>query len=151
MYTPQMIVGGRDGFIGSDRARARRSVAAALSRPAVASLTLAADTRGGAIEARYNVAGAPRGAELHLALVEANITSRVPRGENAGRALRHDNVVRAFRSVPLDDAPSGAATLAPRRGPAPRHGALAVIGYVQRPTLEIVGAAQVPVGESGPP
>jgi hypothetical protein len=151
LYTPQMIVDGREAFVGSDRARAQHSVAAALSRPAAASVALTAAARGAEVEARYRVTGAPGDAALHLALVESSTTVRVLRGENAGRTLRHDNVVRAFRSVPLDDAPSGAVTLVRRGGPAPGSGALAVIAYVQRPTLEIVGAAQAAVGAGAAP
>jgi hypothetical protein len=145
LYTPQMIVGGREAFVGSDRARAQRSVAAALSRPAAASVAITAAAHGDDVNARYRVTGAPGGATLHLALVESSTTVRVLRGENAGRTLRHDNVVRAFRSAPLDEALSGTTTLERRGGPAPRSGALAVIAYVQRPTLEIVGAAQAAV------
>jgi hypothetical protein len=151
LYTPQLVVGGREGFVGSDRARARRSVDAALSRPASARVDLAVTARDGAAQARYEVAGAPPGARLILALVERSRTVEVRRGENAGRTLRHDNVVRAFQSVSLDDAAAGSVTLAARPGTPPRPDALAVIGYVQRPTLEIVGAAEAAVAPAAAP
>jgi hypothetical protein len=143
MYTPQMIVGGRDGFVGSDRERARRSIDQALSGAASARVSLTLAEGGGAVRARYAVAGAPGGAVLQVAVVQAGVVSRVPRGENAGRTLRHENVVRAFRSVPLDGAPSGEATLPLPAGARP--GELSVVAYVQRPTLEILGAAQAPI------
>lgn len=37
---------------------------------------------------------------MHVALVERGLSQSVPRGENAGRTLRHANVVRAFKTLP---------------------------------------------------
>jgi len=82
---------------------------------------------------------------LRLALVEHALVSRVLRGENAGRTLEHENVVRSFVSVPLGAA-DGTATLTVPVGV--DRARAEVIGYVQvaAPTggrgLPIVAAAR---------
>jgi hypothetical protein len=38
----------------------------------------------------------PRAADVYLAITESELETQVPRGENAGRRLRHAPVVRSF-------------------------------------------------------
>lgn len=132
IYTPQMIVNGTEIFVGSDRSRAQRVIAAALKRRAAVNLHLT--WRNGAVD--YEVTGASPEDVLQLALVESGLVQKVPRGENAGRTLRHDNVVRAFVSVSLDKNATGSAKL-----PAPTGNNSAIIGFVQQPASKAVLAA----------
>ena len=94
--------------------------------PPGAALTLDGDARRG--EARWRVEGAPPGAVLQLALVEGGLVVAVPRGENAGEKLSHDNVVRVLRTVPLT-ADTGALTLPVPAKARPEN--LRLIGFVQ--------------------
>ena len=41
----------------------------------------------------------PAGAVVHLAVVERRLSQLVTRGENIGRTLDHDNVVRVFETL----------------------------------------------------
>ena len=85
----------------------------------------------------------PQRAVVNVAIVERGLESDVARGENAGRTLRQDNVVRAFASVGLD-APSGRLELAVPSDLDP--GQASVVGYVQRHgNKAIVGATAVEV------
>ena len=78
---------------------------------------------------------------VNIAVVEHALESDVARGENAGRLLRHDNVVRAFKTIPLDITP-GRATLDIPSDLVAAHAS--VICYVQEnSTLRILGAAAV--------
>ena len=87
--------------------------------------------------------GAPAGSVLNVALVEGGLSTRVPRGENAGRTLRHENVVRAFRTVALEKADGEVHIDVPA---AVRPENAAVIAYVQRPAdMAVLGAASVPL------
>jgi hypothetical protein len=151
MYTPQMVVGGREGFVGSDRPRARRSIEAALSRGTRARVALRANAgaNAGEVEARYSVEGAPVDGVLTVALVEGGIVSRGPRGENAGRTLRHENVVRSFSSVRIGGDGSGVVRSGAVMLPVPPRsgqGTRSLVGYVQEKDLTIVGAARVQLG-----
>jgi hypothetical protein len=152
VYTPQMVVNGRAEFVGSDRVKAGQAVAAALAKAATAKVTtkVAGVEKGrdsSTLRVSYSVEGAPAGAVLNLAVVEAGLSTRVPRGENAGRSLRHENVVRAFQTLPLDGRAEGAAEVTI---PAMvKMGNATVIAYVQRPDdMAVLGAAGIPVAET---
>lgn len=142
IYTPQMVVNGQREFVGSQRARARGEVANALERP-VTVLLKATERRDGEIwRIDYTVEGAPAGCRVHAALVQSGLVSDVERGENAGRKLTHDNVVRAFSSGAL---PSGALTLSPGGGPPVVAADTRVVAFVQDlDTLAVLAAIDVP-------
>jgi hypothetical protein len=96
VYTPQMVVDGRDEFVGSDEGAARRLVEAAASRP---HLPLRVDARVSAdgLRLSLDLPAAPRDAEpidVMVALTEDDLTSAVRRGENTGKSLTHVAVVR---------------------------------------------------------
>ena len=112
LYTPQMVVGGTEAFVGSDASRSRAAVARALGKAPEAALTVGAEPGdGGAVRVRFHADKLPKGNyAVRVALVERALVSRVTGGENAGKTLPHENVVRAFTSVPLRAA-DGAATL----------------------------------------
>jgi hypothetical protein len=106
IYTPQMIVDGRTAFVGSDRAAARKSIEDAAKLPKVRlSLRLSAPEHDGSkirveIDVQHGDAlPADQAFTLMLAVTEDDLTSDVRRGENAGRKLHHDAVVRLLRSV----------------------------------------------------
>jgi hypothetical protein len=140
-YTPQMIVNGTVGFVGSDEARARRSIEAALRRPPGARIELRAEPRKGSVRVSYEVRGAPSGATLNLALVERGLATEVPRGENAGRKLSHENVVRAFAEVGLGGESGDPVDLAVPAGA--KIANCSLLGYVQQKgTMAILGAAE---------
>lgn len=102
IYTPQMIVDGRDQFIGSDRSAARKAIAKAAKLPkATVDLAVAIPGR---IEVTVRIAGLKRAglrqiANLVAAVTEDGLTSNVERGENSGRRLSHVAVVRAMSTL----------------------------------------------------
>lgn len=143
IYTPQMIVNGRREFVGSNAATAREAIASALAEPATAWVTLGMTTRRGSgdVVVEYQVSGETGGRVLNIALVESELSVKVPRGENAGRTLHHDDVVRAFTTVALDG--TGAGNIDIPVGAGLRRESLSVIAYVQDPaTMAITGATQ---------
>jgi hypothetical protein len=143
-YTPQMIVNGGEGFIGSDRARARRDVERALhAAPSALPLTLRVDAGRPSVRVEIDAPSLPPGSYVNVALAEKVRVQRVARGENAGLTLRHRNVVRAFETL----TPRGPG---PWRVELPAGGldltSLAVVAYAQDPaTLAITGAEAAPV------
>ncbi len=142
VYTPEMVVGGTVGFVGSRRGEAQTQIAAALERPAPSRIALtAAPGAGRTVRVTYAATGAPEPSVVHLALVQSEATTEVRRGENGGRTLRHANVVRAFET---HAEASGEASL-----PLPDGldaGDVQVVAYVQRgQTGAISGAATAAV------
>ncbi|WP_444951619.1 DUF1223 domain-containing protein [Micromonospora ureilytica] len=142
LYTPQMVVNGTVEFVGSDRRRAASAIMSAMASTTTTPLALSVDNLGAdRVMLDYRVEGPPPRAVLHVAVVERDLTSEIARGENAGRTLRQDNVVRAFRSVGLD-AERGQVELATPSGLDPRSAS--VVGYVQENgDRAIVGATAI--------
>jgi hypothetical protein len=148
LYTPQMIVDGTEQFTGSDRAKAEAAVGRALSRPASVRLSVHPRRTGpAAVAVDYEAQGAPPGSVLNVAVVERVVSTSVRAGENAGKTLRHANVVRALVTAPLSSTTGSVALQLPAR--LPRDGA-EVIAFVQRPSADgggmpVLGAARSPL------
>lgn len=121
LFTPQMIVNGAAPFPGNDREQAARRVAAALAATPGAALAIETEgVSGDSLVVRYTLAAPHPGMLLQIVAVAPRCESKVEGGENAGRTLRHVNVVRALVSVPLGAATGGEAAL---RLPAGEFGA----------------------------
>ncbi len=103
-YTPQLIVAGRQHAVGSD-AQAIEHLLITQKVRAKASIALQATAihRQGHIEVvvHSNRFSSSRPANLGVALYENNLVTQVARGENRGKALRQDFVVRALQQSPL--------------------------------------------------
>lgn len=98
VYTPQFLLNGRD-FRGWYRGAGTQAVEQSSERPARTAirLTLArAGADGLRLAAKAEVMDREprRDAELYVALYENRLVSAIPAGENAGRTLSHDYVVR---------------------------------------------------------
>jgi hypothetical protein len=144
VYTPEMIINGREAFVGSNRSRAHRSIDSALSRPEgirIALHTTRVDDLRLSLDLTFSTAPAS-GSVLQLALVQIEALTRVKAGENAGHTLHHANVVRGFQSVYLDGAQNGRAIFTP--APARDLGKTAIIAFLQDPeTMTVSGATRV--------
>lgn len=98
VYTPQIVVNGSAGFVGSAEATARQEITKAQAVPSPASITFTLGDRkaGEPLRLSLAVTNAPANTEVLVALVEDGLSTNVKRGENAGAVLHHDRVVRAF-------------------------------------------------------
>lgn len=141
VYTPQEVVNGQQEFVGSNRARQSSLLETALSQPASAGVQLTVGSPSANIRSvSYKLDGDLANAVLHVALVSKVAVTNVPRGENAGRKLVHNNVVRDFRTVSAS--PEGSVTLTFPGGFDPANGA--IVAYIQgQQRLDIRGALQV--------
>ncbi len=94
-YTPQAVVDGRAGFVGSDEATLRGAIARARATSAAIPLDLTRDGAGLTVKLG---AGSGSGT-LVLVGFDPSHTTRVARGENAGRTIEQANVVRSLREI----------------------------------------------------
>jgi hypothetical protein len=93
VYTPQMVVDGATGFVGSSREDGLRVIAGAGPKPVPVSL--ARDGQGLLISV-----GAGAGhARVLLVGFDPSHETRVGRGENGGRTLVETNIVRSLNAV----------------------------------------------------
>jgi hypothetical protein len=152
VYTPQMIVDGREGFVGSVRAAATKAVRDAANRPkAHLALTLRSAAKdANAVRVVLEVDGrdalpGDRPCEVLLAVTEDGLEVKVPRGENQGSTLRHAAVVRSLARVATVPArgPFAPVTSELRLDPEWKRERLHVVAFIQAPDdLHIYGAAR---------
>ncbi len=101
VYTPMMIVNGRSPFLGYDEATARKNIQHGLQTPTPdrISLKIQNGLPGGEVRVEYQVEGPVSGGIIiHVAITESGISRKIAGGENAGKLLLHDCVVRSFKS-----------------------------------------------------
>lgn len=97
VYTPQAVVDGRTQLVGSDEAALRKAIAKAATEPHVpVHLTASVQATGvvAKVEADSVSAIAHEPVQNVFFLTEDGLTSIVKRGENGGRTLHNDAVVR---------------------------------------------------------
>ncbi|HET9624439.1 MAG TPA: DUF1223 domain-containing protein [Kofleriaceae bacterium] len=133
VYTPELVVGGAAGMVGSDG----RSVKAAIERadrPAllVSKGTWAADT------VTVN-ATAPADADVWVAVWEESTSTKVTRGENSGETLGSVRVVRRLEHV-ANAGQTGSATVKID----PSWHATGAVAFAQRQDRRIVASAFLP-------
>ena len=104
IYTPQMVVDGQDGFVGSDLNAARRAIERARATPH-GSVRIAVDgPAANVVHVALTVSNLPPSgtgdrADLLVAITEDHLRSDVKRGENQGRTLTHAAVAHDIRTV----------------------------------------------------
>jgi hypothetical protein len=119
VYTPQVVVNGVVQVLGSDKAAIERAIAQTRSTAAPLSLPVTIAVADGKVT--VNVAageGEHQNAEVWLCPITVNAPVAVGRGENSGKTLTYNNVVRrwvklgewngkaASFSVPVTDLPN---------------------------------------------
>ena len=141
VYTPQEVLNGQQEFVGSNRSRQSSALKEALSTPATVGVQIAANTpKANQLTVSYQLEGDLTNAVLNVALVSKTTETIVQRGENSGRTLTHDNVVRVFRTVPATGKGTMSFTLP--TGYEISNGA--VVAYVQaRQMLAVRGAGML--------
>jgi len=95
IYTPQMVVDGREQFIGSDAAAAERTIRKAAG-PAKPKVDAVVD--GSSVSVTISGFGAHLVATAVLAVAEDGLVSDVTAGNNRGKKLPHVSVVRRLRA-----------------------------------------------------
>lgn len=103
VYTPQVLLQGNDFDSWRSAGQPAAAFAAINARPARATIELEAapiDRATMGVDVHVRLANAPdrSNAVVVVALVQSGLESEVKAGENAGRRLHHDHVVRAWKS-----------------------------------------------------
>lgn len=100
VYTPQFVMNGRD-FKGSDGSRLNKIVETSQKLASRANLSLDASTQAnGEILLKVGAQAVRpsdiKNSDIFVAIYENKLVSKVNAGENTGRELKHDYVVREF-------------------------------------------------------
>ena len=131
VYTPEMVVNGRTGVVGSDR----RAVAAAVASDAGPQIPLRVFHDGDGVAVEVG-AGAGIATLLVVGFDPMHVT-RIGGGENGGRTLNEFNVVRSLMPAGSWTGPAMRVVLAKPAGER-------IAALLQRQDGSIIGAASLP-------
>lgn len=144
MYTPQMVIDGRNDVLGSDRSRVAKLLAAPRSGIPVNVVVQGRDL----LVSLGVVRGAPPCDVLLVSILPEALTA-IGRGENSGRQLREFNVVRSIRKLGTWNA--SAAQWHIRRDTLPADARSVAVLVQEQATAAIVGAARLSLPPPLPP
>jgi hypothetical protein len=152
VYTPQVLIQGRDFRDWRNGPRSAAAIDELARVPARADIALDAAPEPGRIAvkaaAHVRAPGDRKGARVFVALTEDGLVSEVKSGENAGKRLVHDHVVRELREVAVDDAGDASGSIALPL-PAEAGKAASVVAFVQNvETGVVLQALALPLGAS---
>ncbi len=141
IYTPQVVINGRQEFVGSDRTKLQTTSTNEFKKQPSGTLEIGAVQKNkGTFSVHYKTAIDP-GDELHIALVQNEATTDVKRGENGGHQLHHINIVRDFKTVG-----SAEGTVELKLPPAIEISQTKVIAYHQKTNGVINAVQKISVG-----
>lgn len=104
IYTPMMIVNGNESFTGSDEAKAKAAIAKALSQAEGIQLKAVIDsTKRDTAFVSFQSSKTDKNFFIRIAITENQLVSKIVKGENSGKTLTHDHVVRVFFSGEMGD------------------------------------------------
>ena len=104
IYTPQMVVNGEYEFVGSSKTKADYYLEKALLKPADVNITLKnVDIKNGLLSFQYSLDEEGKDNLLNVAIVEKQVENHVPRGENRGLTLKHENVVIQYKTINVNN------------------------------------------------
>lgn len=152
VYTPQAVIDGQQALVGSDEAGLKRAIAKAARQPH-ARVTVTSVPATGSIGVRVTVSELPAGVteplDVWWFVTEDGITTVVKRGENGGRTLRHEAVVRLAENhgIPSRDRSLPASEFRHDAPPSTwqRDNLRAVVVVQGRDSRRIWGAATTPL------
>ena len=148
VYTPQLVVDGRFGFVGSDAREATSAIQKAIREPKIPVAISNASRAGNQITVHIEVPATDESRKsgrgvLYVAVADNRAESHVARGENAGRSLAHVGVTRILKQVgTLDLGSASAKDVVLAVQPGPRANGSRLVAFVQDPsTGHVLGVA----------
>ena len=145
IYTPEIVVNGRDEFVGSQEKTLRSAILSGLGQTPTAEIEIS-DVRsaGGKVSWHYKVSSGVRNSSLIVAIVQRSATTEVKAGENGGRTLEHVQIVRNLSTISIGRDASGAGSVDLPQGSI--GGRAELIGFVQDDTDgQILAATRSPI------
>ena len=103
-YTPQLVVNGKEHFVGSDATKLSKKIAEYGKLQAANSIVISnVNQNGQTIDFNYKIDGKLAEKKLRAVLVLDERTTSVKRGENRNRVLKNANIVVAEKYIELNN------------------------------------------------
>ncbi len=136
VYTPQVVINGKAEMVGSHGQKIEKMIAEKLVESTTFSIILSKEIKDKSLIINYKINKLAKDYDFNVALVESGISTKIQRGENQGKTLKHDNVVRYFKMIKMTQNTEG-----PLELPFLPTEKQAVIVYLQEPNLGAIVAA----------
>jgi hypothetical protein len=140
VYTPQIVVNGKEHFIGSDEYILRKKLRYYLRKKVENSIQLSTTSMKDTLNIAYKVDGDIDRKSLVFALVLDKETTYVKRGENARKSLTNSNIVIAQKEIPLQKE-NGEIRITPPT----KNKKIRLIAYLQDEKLNISAGTQTKI------
>ena len=112
VYTPQLVINGKEEFIGSNERSLRKSISSNLAKsPTEQILINNLISTKNTLHLDFQATDAESASSLVLALVQKAAKTNVKNGENGGRILSHVQVVRQLKNISLINNKQGSASI----------------------------------------
>lgn len=142
VYTPQIVINGKEHFNGADEYLLRKKLKSYLKKTPENPIKIStAKKDGDTLLVNYNIAGETLSKRITFALVLDKETTKVHRGENAHRTLTNSNIVIMQKEVTLKRSAQGEVSISISEPDKKWR----LIAFVQDKELNITGATQVKV------
>ncbi|MGH7280187.1 MAG: DUF1223 domain-containing protein, partial [Polyangiaceae bacterium] len=138
---PEMVVDGKEEFVGSDASHAESAIASAAKHaktPVAISIAQAGSARSLAV--KIGALSSPESADVLYALTTAHASIDVKSGENGGRKLEHTAIVRSLRVLGAASAAGSTFSIPIDANAGPER---AVVLVQEKRSRAIVGAATI--------
>ena len=136
VYTPQVVINGKAEMVGSHGQKIEKMIAEKLVESTTFSIILSKEIKDKSLIINYKINKLAKDYDLNVVLIESGISTKIQRGENQGKTLKHDNVVRYFKMIKMTQNTEG-----PLELPFLPTEKQAVIVYLQEPNLGTIVAA----------
>lgn len=152
VYTPQVVINGVAHVLGSDKAAIEKAIAETRSTAAPLKIPVTVTVADGKVTVNVPASGETKPAEVWLCPITGKAPVAVGRGENSGKTLTYNNVVRRWVklgdwngkaesfSMPVADLPKGEYSL----DDIDRVDVIVQAGVAAKPGL-MLGAATAPL------
>lgn len=141
-YTPQLVINGKEHFVGSNRAKMYANIKGYKTKKSSNLVKLdITGTDKDQIAFDYVVEGNLQGKQLRAVLVLDERTTSVNRGENKNRTLKNSNIVVAEKYIPLKSRKGSTSIRIPELVGSNEN--ITLMALVEQDNLDIVGAAKM--------
>ncbi|MEZ4803149.1 MAG: DUF1223 domain-containing protein [Gelidibacter sp.] len=142
IYTPQMVVNGKEHFVGSNKSILNSKIKSYLGKPAENTILISNVKKDNqTISFDYKIEGGIDDKHLSVALVIDERTTSVSRGENKNRKLKNSNIVIEQTEIELNST-TGQGSLRFTEM-VKTSDKLSLIALIENIDLDIVGASQL--------
>jgi hypothetical protein len=142
MYTPQLLLNGEEDISATDLVKAKTSIQKKLNTGTGTTIRIEKqETLNDTLVVEYSLSKPDKNASVKIAVTEDQLETDVTNGENKGKKLKHNAVVRVFYSSQSGE--EHGVIKIPLKGFVPKSGMQLIAFLQEKKTMRILGATKM--------